>query len=285
MRTVNRIKKILFIMIGAAFYGAGISLFIDPNDFAPGGISGLSIILNRVIPLDTGTLFLLINIPIMIFGAWKFGKRFILRTLFAIVLVSFFTNLFIRFKPLTTDPMLAAVFGGGVVAIGIGMVLRSGATTGGTDVIIKYLRIKKPYLRTGTLFLIFDAVIIGTGWLVFQNLDVILYSAVSAMVTSQVLDLVLYGKDEANLIYIISDVSEKITNRILEEMQIGVTHLQGSGGYRRKDKQIILCVVKKQSAYRIEEIVKQEDEKAFMIVTSASEIYGEGYKSYFGEKL
>ena len=285
MRTVNRIKKILFIIIGAAFYGAGISLFIDPNDFAPGGISGLSIILNRVIPLDTGTLFLLINIPIMIFGAWKFGKRFILRTLFAIVLVSFFTNLFIRFKPLTTDPMLAAVFGGGVVAIGIGMVLRSGATTGGTDVIIKYLRIKKPYLRTGTLFLIFDAVIIGTGWLVFQNLDVILYSAVSAMVTSQVLDLVLYGKDEANLIYIISDVSEKITNRILEEMQIGVTHLQGSGGYRRKDKQIILCVVKKQSAYRIEEIVKQEDEKAFMIVTSASEIYGEGYKSYFGEKL
>lgn len=285
MRTVNRIKKILFIMIGAAFYGAGISLFIDPNDFAPGGISGLSIILNRVIPLDTGTLFLLINIPIMIFGAWKFGKRFILRTHFAIVLVSFFTNLFIRFKPLTTDPMLAAVFGGGVVAIGIGMVLRSGATTGGTDVIIKYLRIKKPYLRTGTLFLIFDAVIIGTGWLVFQNLDVILYSAVSAMVTSQVLDLVLYGKDEANLIYIISDVSEKITNRILEEMQIGVTHLQGSGGYRRKDKQIILCVVKKQSAYRIEEIVKQEDEKAFMIVTSASEIYGEGYKSYFGEKL
>ena len=285
MRTVNRIKKILFIMIGAAFYGAGISLFIDPNDFAPGGISGLSIILNRVIPLDTGTLFLLINIPIMIFGAWKFGKRFILRTLFAIVLVSFFTNLFIRFKPLPPDPMLAAVFGGGVVALGIGMVLRSGATTGGTDVIIKYLRIKKPYLRTGTLFLIFDAVIIGTGWLVFQNLDVILYSAVSAMVTSQVLDLVLYGKDEANLIYIISDVSEKITNRILEEMQIGVTHLQGSGGYRRKDKQIILCVVKKQSAYRIEEIVKQEDEKAFMIVTSASEIYGEGYKSYFGEKL
>ena len=272
-------------MIGAAFYGAGISLFIDPNDFAPGGISGLSIILNRVIPLDTGTLFLLINIPIMIFGAWKFGKRFILRTLFAIVLVSFFTNLFIRFKPLTTDPMLAAVFGGGVVAIGIGMVLRSGATTGGTDVIIKYLRIKKPYLRTGTLFLIFDAVIIGTGWLVFQNLDVILYSAVSAMVTSQVLDLVLYGKDEANLIYIISDVSEKITERILDEMQIGVTHLQGSGGYRRNDKQIILCVVKKQSAYRVEEIVKQEDEKAFMIVTSASEIYGEGYKSYFGEKL
>ena len=285
MRTVNRIKKILFIALGAAFYGAGISLFIDPNDFAPGGISGLSIILNRVIPLDTGTLFLLINIPIMIFGAWKFGRRFILRTLFAIILVSFFTNLFIRFKPLTADPMLAAAFGGGVVAIGIGMVLRNGATTGGTDVIIKYLRIKKPYLRTGTLFLIFDAVIIGTGWLVFQNLDVILYSAVSAMVTSQVLDLVLYGKDEANLIYIISDVSEKITERILDEMQIGVTHLQGRGGYRRNDKQIILCVVKKQSAYRVEEIVKQEDEKAFMIVTSASEIYGEGYKSYFGEKL
>ena len=285
MEAINWIKKYGLITLGTAFFGAGISLFIDPNNFAPGGVSGLSVILSRVVPIDTGTLFLLVNIPILIFAAWKFGRRFLLVTLYAIFMVSAFTIFFERFQPLTRQPMLAAVFGGAVVALGMGTVLRNGGTTGGTDVVVKYLRLKKPHLKTGTLFLIIDAIVIGFSGIVFGDIDAMLYGAVSAMVTSYVLDLVLYGKDEAKMIYIISDASDKITGRILEEMKVGVTHLQGSGGYARKEKQIILCVVKKQSAYQVEEIVKQEDGKAFMIVTSASEIYGEGYKSYFGEKL
>ena len=285
METVRWLKKYILITLGTAFFGAGISLFIDPNNFAPGGVSGLSVVLSRVLPLDTGTLFLLVNIPIMIFGWWKFGRRFLFVTLYAIVMVSLFTILFESFQPLTRQPMLAAIFGGAVVALGMGIVLRSGGTTGGTDVVVKYLRLKKPHLKTGTLFLIIDAIVIGLSGIVFGDIDAMLYGAVSAMVTSYVLDLVLYGKDEARMIYIISDVSDKITGRILEEMKVGVTHLQGSGGYARKEKRVILCVVKKQSAYKVEEIVKQEDGKAFMIVTSASEIYGEGYKSYFGEKL
>lgn len=285
METVRWLKKYILITLGTAFFGAGISLFIDPNNFAPGGVSGLSVVLSRVLPLDTGTLFLFVNIPIMIFGWWKFGRRFLFVTLYAIVMVSLFTILFESFQPLTRQPMLAAIFGGAVVALGMGIVLRSGGTTGGTDVVVKYLRLKKPHLKTGTLFLIIDAIVIGLSGIVFGDIDAMLYGAVSAMVTSYVLDLVLYGKDEARMIYIISDVSDKITGRILEEMKVGVTHLQGSGGYARKEKRVILCVVKKQSAYKVEEIVKQEDGKAFMIVTSASEIYGEGYKSYFGEKL
>lgn len=277
--------KYFWITIGSIIFGMGLSLFIDPNDFAPGGVSGLSVILNRLIKVETGTLFLIINIPIMIFGAWKFGIKFMVSTLYAILIVSMTTNTLERFEALTYQPFLASIFGGATIAVGMGLVLRTGATTGGTDVVVKYVRQRKPYIKTGTLFLIVDAVIIVLCGLVFRNVDTMLYSALSIMVTSQVLDLVLYGKDEAKLIYIISDASMAITDRILKELNIGVTHLSGRGGYKQNDKQVILCVVKKQNSYRVEEIVKQEDDESFMIISDASEIYGEGYKSYFGERL
>ncbi|MCM1126008.1 MAG: YitT family protein [Lachnospiraceae bacterium] len=281
----GKIKKFLLITCGTLFFGMALSLFIDPNDFAPGGASGLAIILNRVIPLETGTLFLLINIPIMILGVWQFGWKFILATLYATLMSSVFTNLFKSLPPLTTEPILAAVFGGALLALGMGMVLRNGATTGGSDIIVKCLRRKKPYLKTGTLLLLVDAVVIGIGGIVFRNVESMLYSVLSVAVTSAVLDMVLYGRDEAKLIYIVSDYFEEIAKRILGEVDIGVTYLSGTGGYERKEKQVILCVVKKPMAHKVEEIVKQEDAAAFMIISSASEIYGEGYKSYFGEKL
>lgn len=275
----------MVITLASFLFGAGISLFIDPNNLAPGGASGLSIILSRLIPAETGTLFLLINIPIMLLGIWKFGVKFILSTVYAILMVSLATNIFEQLPPLTGEPFLGAVFGGALVAAGIGFVLRAGATTGGTDIIVKCMKLKKPHLKTGTIFLIVDSVIIGIGGIVFGNTEAVLYSILSAAVTSRVLDLILYGRDEAKLIYIISNSSAAITERILKELDIGVTHLKGIGAYKKEEKRIILCVVRKQSAHKVEEIVRQEDECAFMIITNATEIYGEGYKSYFGEKL
>ena len=279
------LKKYLQITFGALLFGAGISLFIDPNNFAPGGVSGLAIILNRLLPVETGTLFFLINLPILVLGWKKFGTGFTLTTLYAILLVSVFSNYFKHFSPATTQPILAAFFGGGVTALGMGLVLRTGGTTGGTDVIVKCLRQKKPYLKSGTFFLMIDAVVIGIGGLVFGNVDTVLYSVLSAMVTSYILDLVLYGRDEAKLIYIISDHAEKIAGRLLEELDIGVTYVQGSGAYSGKEKSVIMCAMKKNISPKAEEIVKEEDPLAFMIVTSATEIFGEGYKSYFSEKL
>lgn len=282
---LENIRKIFWITCGSLLFGISISLFIDPNNFAPGGASGLAIVLNRLLPLETGTLYLLINVPIMMFGAWKFGRTFVLLTLYATFLSSAFTNFFQMFPALTNEPLLAALFGGALQALGMGIVIRNGATTGGTDVIVKYLRKQKPHLKTGTLFLLVDAAIIGIGGIVFRNIDTVLYSVLSVAVFSAVLDMVLYGRDEAKMIYIVSERCEDIASRILEELDIGVTYLKGIGGYERKDKLVILCVVKKPSASKVEEIVRQEDTAAFMIISSASEIYGEGYKSYFGEKL
>ncbi|GFI04456.1 hypothetical protein IMSAGC005_03308 [Lachnospiraceae bacterium] len=285
MQLMKNFKKYLVITIAAVLFGAGISLFIDPNNLAPGGVSGLSIILSRLVPIETGTLFLLLNIPIIVLGIWKFGWKFILSTLYAIFVSSTATNAFQKMEPLTKEPLLGALFGGVLVAIGLGYVLRSGATTGGTDIIVKCLKLKKPHLKTGTIFLVIDSIIIGIGGIVFGNIDTVLYSVVSAVATSQMLDLVLYGKDGAKMIYIISNAPTIITERILKELDVGVTYLSGTGAYKKEEKQVIFCVVRKQNAYKVEEIVKQEDASAFMIISSAAEIYGEGYKSYFGEKL
>lgn len=281
----RNIKKYVIITIACFIYGAGISLFIDPNNLAPGGFTGLSVMISRLLPVETGTLYLILNIPVIILGIWKFGWRFTASTLYAIFAVSIATNLFVNLEPVTRQPILGAGFGGVLIAVGMGMVLRNSATTGGTDIIIKCLRQKIPHLKTGTLMLMIDAVIIGLSGVVFGNLESVLYSIIATGTTSVVLDMVLYGRDEAKLIYIISDKSQSIAPRILSELDIGVTYLEGSGAYMNKEKKIIMCVVKKQLAYKVEQIVKEEDTLAFMIISSASEIYGEGFKSYFGEVL
>ncbi len=279
------IKDYVLITIACAVYSVAISMFLDPNSLAPGGVTGIAIILNRLIPVETGTLILLINVPILLLGAWKFGLRFSLSTIYSTVLISLFTNLLTNVKVVTSDPLLAALVGGSLSAIGIGWVFKAGATTGGTDIIIKLLRIKMPHLRTGGLFLAMDAVIVALSAFVFKDIDVALYAGLTVFVISLVLDLVLYGRDEAKLMFIISDKSEEITRRLLEELDIGVTHMRGSGAFSGKDKQVILCAAKKSIAPKTEVIVKEEDPQAFMIITSATEIYGEGYKSYFSEKL
>lgn len=279
------IKDYLLITIACGVYSVAISMFLDPNSLAPGGVTGIAIILNRLIHVETGTLILLINIPILILGAWKFGLRFSLSTIYSTVLISLFTNLLTNVKVVTADPLLAALVGGSLSAIGIGWVFKAGATTGGTDIIIKLLRIKMPHLRTGGLFLAMDAVIVALSAFVFKDIDVALYAGLTVFVISLVLDLVLYGRDEAKLMFIISDRSEEITRRLLEELDIGVTYIRGAGAFSGKEKQVILCAAKKSIAPKTEVIVKEEDPQAFMIITSATEIYGEGYKSYFSEKL
>ena len=167
----------------------------------------------------------------------------------------------------------------------MGLVFKSHATSGGTDVIIKILRIKYPHIKTGMLYLMTDVVVLIIAGIVFQDITKALYSFLSVMVTSSVLDLVLYGRDGAKLIYIISDKPDIITARLLEELDIGVTHVFAQGAYSGEKKKVIMCAIRKRLSPQAEDIVRDEDPNAFMIVSSASEIFGEGYKSYFDERM
>ncbi len=275
----------LMITIFSFTYAAGISLFLDPNKLAPGGVSGISIMLSRITPIPTGTWILLLNIPILGLGLWKFGLKFLISTVYCTIVSSAFTKRLAGFGALTTDKVLAAAAGAALMAVSMGMILKAGATTGGVDIIVKVLRLRYRHLKTGNLYLIMDAIVVTLSGIMFHNLEIALYAAVAIFISSVVLDTVLYGKDGAKMIYIISDHPDRITDRLLEDLDIGVTSLKGEGAYSGKEKKVLMCVMRKPLAPKAQQIVKEEDPEAFMIVSDATEIFGEGYKSYFSERL
>ena len=281
----QEMKRYVIITIGSLLYAVAVSLFLDPNSIAPGGVTGLSIILNRLTNISTGSLIFLINIPILAIGTWKFGIKFIVSSFYSIAMVSIFTNCLDGVAPVTEEKLLAALAGGALLAISIGIIFRVGATTGGADIVVKLLRLKYPHLRTGSLFFMLDVVIVVLSGIVFRNIELALYASIVPVIHAMLMDIVLYGPDEAKLVFIISDKHEELAHRLMHELQLGVTCLAAQGAYTRQSKNVLMCVSKKQEYPRIETILRQEDEKVFLIVSSASEIYGVGYKDIFEEKI
>lgn len=279
------LKKIIMVLIGTFIYSAGVGLFLDPNGLAPGGVVGISVIVSHIFGGATGTWYFLFNIPIVLLGWWQFGGRFIIWSFLSVLFNSLFTNLFSVFPAVTNEHLLAALAGSILTGVGIGIVLRSGATTGGTDIIIKVLRRKYPAIKTSTFFMVVDVCIVAAAGILFRDFNIAMYAFIAVVVAGRVMDYVLYGKDEATLVFIISDKADSVLARILEEISAGATILTGRGAYSQNEKNIIMCVVKKRTTPDLEDIVKEEDSHAFMIVTSASEIYGEGYKNILKERL
>ena len=283
----KRVTDYLVITLAATIYGLATAMLVDPNNIAPGGITGLAIVMNRLVPIGTGMWFLIMNVPILIIAVWRFGIRFTISTIYATAVISVSTDFFSTYLSafFIHDIILGVTIGSALSAVAMGLVFKSHATSGGTDVIIKLLRLKYPHIKTGMLFIMTDVVVLIIAGIVFGDIAAALYSFISVMVTSSVLDLVLYGRDGAKLIYIISDHPDIITARLLEELDIGVTHVFGQGAYSGEEKKVIMCAVKKRLSPMAEDIVREEDPNAFMIVSNASEIFGEGYKSYFDERM
>ncbi len=281
----QNIKKYLIITLVSILYGAGTSLFLEPNDLVPGGLTGIAMILNRFIPIGTGTFFLIMNIPIIILAWYKFGGKFIISTLYAVACVSVATDVFTGMSAVTKEPLLAVFMGDILIAFSIATIFKCGATSGGADIIIKLLRLKYPHIRTGRLFLIFDISVVALSGVLFRNIDAALYAFIGIFVMSAVMDLVLYGQDEAKMVFIISEKSELLADKMMMDVDAGVTFLTGRGAYSKKEKDVIMCVVRKSVYPKIEEIIKEEDPNAFLIVTHANEIYGEGYKDIFANKV
>ncbi len=281
------IGKLLALTAGSLIYAAGVALFLDPNNLAPGGISGIAIILNKIIPaVQTGTLVLLMNIPILALGIFKFGFKFFLSTIYAVAVSSLGMNVMSEYiGSLTSTPMLATVAGTSLVAIGIGIVFRAGGTTGGTDIIVKVLKLKFRHLNTGTVFMITDGIVILLSGLVFKNTEIVLYAGVGLFLQTRVMNTVLYSGDEARLLYIISKNKDKIADRILNELECGATYLKATGAYTKRENELLMCVVNMKNLPRTKDIVKQEDEDAFLIVTSATNVFGEGFKRHDSEEL
>ncbi len=280
-----KLRSFLLMTSGSLIYALAIVLFLDPNKLLPGGVSGVAIMINHLLGLSqTGTIIIILNIPLLAVGLWKFGKSFMFSTVYATVLSSLAVNILTvaldGYLPLTRDLLLAALAGGALLALGLGMVLRGGGTTGGADIIIKLIRLRYRHMKTSSIFLILDSVVLAISAVVFREIEVALYSAVVLVISSRVLDLVLYGSDGARLIFIISDRSDEIAERLMRRLDVGVTYLEGEGAYTKKSKKVLMCAARKQAFPKIRENVNEADPMAFMIVGSAQEIFGEGFKNY-----
>lgn len=278
-------KQIFLCTVGSTVYAAAVSLFLDPNGIVPGGFTGIAMIIGRFVPLPTGTLSLILNVPLLLFSIFVFGIRFLGTTIYSVAVSSLMMNLIMPLGPLTENLMLASLAGGALMAIGLEIVLLQGATTGGTDVIVKLLRKRIRSISAGKFFLITDGLIVLCSAIVSKNIDAGLYAAVCIVVSSSVMDMMLYGRDQAKLIIIISDLNREITSRLLRELDVGATFLEGQGAFSGSDKEVVLCVVKKWLLGRALKIIKSVDPKSFAIVSTANEVFGEGYKPHDGEQI
>jgi uncharacterized membrane-anchored protein YitT (DUF2179 family) len=288
MKKLSRtVKNYCLITLGSVLYAAGVALFLDPNDLASGGVSGIAIIVNSVLDfIPTGMWVVIFNVPIMIAGVWKLGAKILLPTFFSLAVSSGAMTLFELLCPsLTENPILACVGGAVLVASGIGLVFRGGATTAATDIIVKLLRLKFRHISTGAIFLFTDGLICLSSGLVFKNFDNALYAAIAVFIQMFVLNMVLYGSDEARMVYIISERDEIIAARLLKEIDAGATYLYGNGVYTGKDRKVLMCALKMRSVPQAREIIRQEDSDAFVIVTKATNVFGEGFKSHVEDDL
>ncbi len=286
-KLLSVIKNYLLMALGCIFYAAGVSLFLAPADLASGGVSGISIIISYFIDiLPVGLWVLILNIPIMLVGIWKLGIKILLPTVFSVAFSSLAMSLLETYvPPLTENVLLACVAGAVMVSIGIGLVFRGGGTTGGTDVIVKLLRLRFPHLSTGVIFSVVDGMVVLASGLVFGNIDKALFAGIALFIQTAVLNTVLYGSDEARMVYIISEHDEAISERLIKEMDAGATYLYGNGVYTGKDRKVLMCVLRMRMLPQAREIVREEDVNAFMIVTKATNVFGEGFKSHTEEDL
>lgn len=281
----KRIKNYVILTAAAVIYAVAISLFLDPNNIAPGGVTGISILVNRFTAIPTGTINMLINVPIVLLGLWKFGLRFICSTMYALALITVCINALAAYGAVTNDLLIASVIGGALIGVALALVFKAGATTGGIDIIVKVVRTKRKHIKTNILFLVFDSMVILASWIVFQDLTVAFYAGIAVVTDSIVMDKILYGLDEAKLTYIISTKPEQMKQRIFDELDITATIITAKGAYTNEPKELLMIVTRKQMYPKLEEIVKDEDTSAFMIVSSASEIFGEGYKDITRDKI
>lgn len=280
-----KITRIIIILLAAAIMGAGISLFTVPGGLVPGGVSGIAIIIGRLTGFKVGALSFAINIPLLIAAYIKFGRRFFADTVFALAASSAAIDLFARLPHITDDIMACSLAGGALISLGLGIIMRCGSTTGGSDIVVKLIKQRFTYIKTGALFMTLDSAVAIASGFVFGNWRAVIYSMLTIVVSAFTLNIVLYGADEAKLLFIVCDNREDVINALVDELRVGVSLINATGGYTRIDKYIIMCAVRKQNLYKAKELIYSCDSSAFMIVSSATAIYGAGFKSYEDSEL
>lgn len=253
-------------------------IFLVPNKLSTGGFAGLGTIGFYFFDIPIGTLVLLLNIPLFIISIWRNGKKFFIGAILGTVSLSYFLNIFEGIAIPTTDRLLACIYGGVLSGLGNAIILNAQASTGGTDLLAQIVKSFKPYARTGTLIVFFDTIIIALNLLFFQEIEIVLYSAISIYILGKVLDIFFEGIDFSKMIIVISPKYEVISEEINTQVKRGTTALYGKGMYKKQERNLLLCVASRGEVRQIRAIIKEIDKNAFIIITNAREVFGEGFK-------
>lgn len=281
MKGIRLFKDILWYLLGGFIYSGAVTMFVSGNEISPGGLTGISTAINHLTGLPSGILLLVLNIPIIIIGFIKFGGYFIIKTAIATVILSLTLTVTDIILPVFyIDKILAAVFGGIVMGLGLSIILLRGATTGGVDIIAKLINRRFRHLTVGRLILIMDAVVIAIAVFAYRNVESALYSVIAMYASSRVMDMMLYGADKGKMIYIVTDNSESICKEIGEKLRRGVTVIKAIGGYTGKERTLLLCTVRRHEVSAVYALIESNDPRAFITVSDAGEIIGEGFKPF-----
>ncbi|MGE4284931.1 MAG: YitT family protein [Clostridia bacterium] len=268
------------MVIGSAMTAIAINMFLSPNRIAPGGVSGIGIIVYYLFHFPVGISMLVMNIPLFIVGIRHMGGIFGIKTLFSTVLLSIIIDSTTFLPVVTRDPLLASIYGGIIMGAGLGLVFHSGATTGGTDLAAKIVHKFMPSITLGQILLAIDFGVIVFAAIVFKDYELALYAIITLFAASQVIDALLEGVNFAKVVFIVSNKSGCIAERIMKELDRGVTGLDGTGMYTGQDKTVLMCILRRAEIPMLKSIVKEVDNNAFVILSDAREVLGEGFKSY-----
>ncbi len=272
---------VLSITAGAVVYAATVNAFTAPNNIAPGGITGVSTMLNFVFGTPIGLMSFLINIPIIIWAVVEIGYKLVIKTIAAIALSSLFIDLFAAFMPVYRGNLiLAAIFAGAFEGLGLSLTFIRGATTGGTDMVARLLERRMPHVSMGKLMLVLDGIVVAASAVVFGSIENAMYACIAIFVSTSVIDAILYGTDvgTGKLFYVMSPKVRQMGERVIREVDRTVTYLDSHGGYSKAPAETMLCVVRRFEVYQVQAIIREEDKDAFVIVGDAGQVTGEGFR-------
>lgn len=273
-------------VLGSSLFAAGFSLFLQPNDLNPGGISGLAMVVVELIGFGSvGMLSVLINLPLFILGGLKIGRRFFVGSLIGMLLSSVLIDVLALVPMPAMEPLISVLYGGVICGLGLGVVFVCGSSTGGSDILIRLLKLRYRNVPIGQIGMAFDAIVVVLTGLVFQDLSKALYTGVTVFLTGKVIDAVVYRFDYSKVALIISREYDAIAEAIGRDLDRGATLLHAEGSYSHENTKVVLAAVKKQQITDLKELVMQIDPAAFVIVQEAHQVLGDGFSRYSRQSL
>ena len=279
-------KWIPATILGSAVFALGFALFLQPNDMNPGGISGLAMVAVELLGFGSvGVFSILINLPLFVLGGLKIGRRFFAGSLLGMILSSVLIDAFAAIAFPAPEPLIGALYGGALCGLGLGVVFVSGTSTGGSDILVRLLKLRWRNVPIGQISMSFDALVVLLTGLVFRDLNTALYTGVTVFLCGKVVDAVVYGFDYSKVALIISSEYEAIAEAIGRKLDRGATFLHAEGSYSHQETKVVLAAVRRQQIAELKELVMAVDPNAFVIVQEAHQVLGHGFSRYSRDSL